>query len=539
MHEADAQFVAVDPVGIWYGLRLSANGKDEGLNIPIFGGLHGDIPLEATAGALIADVIVDRGISAVLDVSQFESDSDRARFARDFAARFFHRKKSTPSAVHIFVEEAQEFIPQNIQRGEEQMLHSWQRLVRLGRNFGIGVSLISQRPQDVNKKALNQTECLFCFQLTGPQERKAVEDWVSDKGLKEDLGRLLPELKQGHAHVWSPVWLNINEEVHIAQKTTFAAGTTPKVGERPVATKPLAPIEMEKLRKDMAATIEKTKSEDPKHLRAELIKTRAELQRLAAAKPATETKVVEKQIITAKDVKGVEAVAQRLEAEGRRRVEAAQKMTETVEKLAESGRELIQTAKNFAASLAAATNAPAPRHIPTPSRPVVTARPRVPAGEGSADVGNSGLRKMLIALAQRPEGLTRRSLGVRAGLSSQSGTFGTYLGKGRSSGWIIDKGDRMFITDDGLAALGSYEPLPTGAALADYWISELGESGAARILKVLIEHKGQILTREQIGELAGLSAQSGTFGTYLGKLRSLELVNGLEASDELFDGALA
>jgi hypothetical protein len=103
MLDAGAQIVALDPVGIWYGLRT-------GYSIPVFGGLHGDIPLEVGGGALIADLIVDRRISAVVDVSQFESDADKARFARDFAARFYFRQKQKPSPVHLFLEEAQEFV---------------------------------------------------------------------------------------------------------------------------------------------------------------------------------------------------------------------------------------------------------------------------------------------------------------------------------------------------------------------------------------------------------------------------------------------
>ena len=53
MAEAGAQVVVVDGIGIWYGLRLAKNGKSKGLSIPVFGGEHGDIPLEPTAGALI------------------------------------------------------------------------------------------------------------------------------------------------------------------------------------------------------------------------------------------------------------------------------------------------------------------------------------------------------------------------------------------------------------------------------------------------------------------------------------------------------
>jgi hypothetical protein len=35
LHAAGVQFIALDPVGIWWGLRLAANGKDPGLkNLP-------------------------------------------------------------------------------------------------------------------------------------------------------------------------------------------------------------------------------------------------------------------------------------------------------------------------------------------------------------------------------------------------------------------------------------------------------------------------------------------------------------------------
>lgn len=46
---AGAQIVVVDPVGVWYGIRLAKNGKKpSAITIPIFGGLHGDVPLEPT-----------------------------------------------------------------------------------------------------------------------------------------------------------------------------------------------------------------------------------------------------------------------------------------------------------------------------------------------------------------------------------------------------------------------------------------------------------------------------------------------------------
>jgi DNA helicase HerA-like ATPase len=46
MFSAGLPFVVIDPVGSWYGLRSSADGASPGLPIPIFGGKHGDVPLE-------------------------------------------------------------------------------------------------------------------------------------------------------------------------------------------------------------------------------------------------------------------------------------------------------------------------------------------------------------------------------------------------------------------------------------------------------------------------------------------------------------
>ena len=126
---------------------------------------------------------------------------------------------------------------------------------------------------------------------------------------------------------------------------------------------------------------------------------------------------------------------------------------------------------------------------------------------------------------------------LRAGLSSSSGTFGTYLGEGRTNGWIEGSRERLVITKQGRADLGDYDPLPSGKALLDYWLGELG-GGAARILLELAKVYPAALDAEELGRRAELSASSGTFGTYLGKLRTLELIEGprvdLRASKELF-----
>lgn len=93
MLQERAQVVALDPVGVWWGLRT---GKGDNFKVPVFGGLHGDLPLDEHAGVLIADLIVDRNLCAVLDVSQMIS-AQQQRFATAFITQLFHRKKAAPS----------------------------------------------------------------------------------------------------------------------------------------------------------------------------------------------------------------------------------------------------------------------------------------------------------------------------------------------------------------------------------------------------------------------------------------------------------
>jgi DNA helicase HerA-like ATPase len=77
---------------------------------------------------------------------------------------FSARDAAQPAAR--LLREAQELCPRR-SAGVGEDVGAFERLIKLGRNFGIGATLISQRPQAVNKDVLNQTECLLAFQMTG------------------------------------------------------------------------------------------------------------------------------------------------------------------------------------------------------------------------------------------------------------------------------------------------------------------------------------------------------------------------------------
>jgi hypothetical protein len=116
--KAGLRVVVVDPVGVWRGLRASADGQGEGLPIVILGGDYGDVPLEVSAGELIADLIVEEGLSVVLDLSHFRK-GEQTRLMTDFAERLYHKNR-TP--LHLVLDEADAFAPQRPLKGQERLL---------------------------------------------------------------------------------------------------------------------------------------------------------------------------------------------------------------------------------------------------------------------------------------------------------------------------------------------------------------------------------------------------------------------------------
>jgi len=92
-------------------------------------------------------------------------------------------------------------------------------------------------------------------------------------------------------------------------------------------------------------------------------------------------------------------------------------------------------------------------------------------------------------------------------------------------GWIVgDDKSGVRITREGLTALGDFEPLPTGRGLLEYWQREFGVGAAGQILRTIAAAYPQALTYEEIGERANVSTKGGSFGTYLSRLRSRDVI---------------
>ncbi|MDB4915653.1 MAG: hypothetical protein JWM95_3297 [Gemmatimonadetes bacterium] len=563
MLDAGAQVVALDPVGLWYGLRVA--GKGAGYPVTVLGGLHGDLPLQADSGAFIADLIVDRGLSCVLDVSQFESDAAKARFAEGFAKRFFFRKKSAPSAVHVFLEECQEFVPQNPQQKEADMLHEWTRMAKLGRNFGIGLSLISQRPQEVNKKVLNLTECLVAFQMTGAHERKAIREWIATVGADENILNVLPSLPVGVAHVYSPQWLRISQQIKAAPKRTADVSSTPLVGASPVDVKPLTKIDLVELRGVMAATIEKAKADDPKELRKEITSLKAQLAASAktmnsAASVVGSDKTQQRTITRLR--KAVEAAmkfivninAQNFDVAGVDKAELERAVTaavgkatqiiddrlgaraKTIENLRASAQRITEQLQavlgdeDVVVEVAVARNEPfsvrAPAAQPATRSPAkASAQPSSYNGEPISAPQQRILNTLALFKEMGSYPVNKSNVAVFSEASPTSSSFANNLGRLRTLGLIdYPEGGVVALTTAGETVASVITSIASLKELRAAWSAVL-PAPQSRLIEILADRHPSSLDRNALADLAGASSTSSSYANNLGALRSLGLID--------------
>lgn len=498
-----APVIVIDPVGTWYGLRLAADGKGPGLAIPVFGGEHGDIPLEAARGEDVARLLVRTGSSAVIDVSSFRKN-ERKRFVAEFAERLFHEAKSNRVPRVVVFEEAQVFAPQRTSNGEERMLGAVEDIVRLGRNYGLGSVLISQRPQSVNKEVLNQVEALFVGQLSGPQERKAIEQWVVEREGDRKWLSELPELPVGTMMLWSPQWLRVLKKVRILKKATFDASATPELGKKLQRAQTLAQVDVAGLR----AALEEMGPKAAAAARSSGVKAVA-----ATVAPATAAEVEELRRLRS-DVAALRAVA----AQG----------DQLRSRLSNLGLRLDAMAQEIVAFMnerGAAAPMP-PARAEAPARAARAASPRPPAS--SSDPGlRAGVLRMLEALATfYPGTMTKAQLARAAKMKITGGTFATYWSTLKQQALIEEAEPKLFrATEDGLMRLGGRRPeVPnTLAGRVAFWNERL-RAGEQRILEVVLNGGKSGWTRAGLAAAVEMAEGGGTFATYLSTLTTNRLV---------------
>lgn len=498
---ADAKVVIVDPLDVWWGLRVKADGVKPAFPVVIFGGAHGDIPITENTGGLLGETVAGMKESCIVSLGGMATKSAERRFMLAFLEKLYRRATGEP--FHLIFDEADLWAPQNTT--EPQLKNLMEQIVRRGRVKGFIPWLITQRPAVLSKDVLSQADGLIAMKLISSQDRAALGAWIDGQADKADEKKMLaalPGMQKGHGIVWIP-GRKILEETSFPVKTTFDSSSTPKRGETK-RTATLKPIDIGKL-KDRIAAIETDAKPKPK----------------APAQPSTAAPAI--------DHRAIREAEERAKAEG---IEIGKRIGFT-----EGEREALRKAQ--AALGAIRPNEPTLAAMPMrKSVAAVQQAPRPVATSGPGESLPAGEKLCLIACAQRSNGATRSQVTIDTGY--KRATRDAYILRLKGRGYVDQNGDRVVATADGISALGSsYEPLPVGDELRSVVLSRLPE-GERKVLETLISSYPSPVAREEIESVTGY--KRATRDAYILRLRVRELVEvvgrgEVKASDDLFSKA--
>jgi hypothetical protein len=529
--QAGLQVVILDLVGCWWGLRAGEDGKRGGLPILVIGGQHGDLPLSAGAGAPLARLIVERRLSVVVDASELEA-GDLFLFARDFAQAFFAAKKGSPSPVHVLLEEAHELLAEDPLGKEGAAVHAaWVRICKLGRNYGIGYTLVSQEPQALSKRALGQVGTMIAMRTQGDYAQRVVLGWAKTYLRPTEFDALkaeLPAMATGEAFIASPFFLKVARRDHITRRETFDSSRTPEIGEalEPPAT--LAQVEVQQLREQFAGLVEQLEQEDTAALQRRV----KELEReLAAAKKAQPPPPAPPKVPT--------RVLEQL-------IEAGHQLEQATEAAGRAAGYVAGSLATLQSLGAGAADASVPAPFEPPSAPVSPRKmgstsPDQASAAPDAGAGElSGYARDLLGVAagRHPLKLTAKQLGLAAGRSHRSSTFQTATAALKRAGAIQETGGLLQVSPRGLQLAGVSAAAPLDPAAAREQVLNRLEEYSAWLLRVLLAEYPASLARWELGAKAGRSSSSSSFQGAVSTLKRNGLVvdqgGRLSASADLF-----
>lgn len=534
----------IDPTGVGWGLRLARDGKKTGFKIYIVGGERADFPLERRDGETWGDIVGTSADSFVFDTSLMTVQR-RSEWFTDFAETLIRKNKGP---LNFILDEAHLFAPQAGARAggiAPAMLHATNNLLALGRSKGLRIAMISQRPAKLHKDSLTQAHTLIAMMMTAPQDRHAVEDWIADQA-DEAKGReiisSLATLAPGEGWLWAPRE-GVLERIKFPRPTTFDSSSAPDTAEG--STVVLPSIDPEAIKGKLANVAKEKTANDPVLLRAEIARLQKELKNIP-------------QNISVVDPKAIEDAERRgfEQAEAALREMADKKLKEsTLAYLEELSVRVAPIAAFVQGEIARVRAEPlaVPHPVFKPSGPSTRVHPpRVTPPERAASVPTrkplpvtgsngalgSGEQRIIDAIRWwNVLGIgvpSQAQVGFIAGYSHKSGTWATYLSRLRSAN-LIRRSD-LVLTEEGLALAHEPDTPPSAEALRATVLSKI-DAPLKRILSPIIDAYPDGLTQTNAGDLAGYSSGSGTWATYLSRLRSLDLIEGrgdLKAQEWLF-----
>jgi hypothetical protein len=480
--ESGARVTIVDPLGVWWGLRASADGSAPGYPVVVFGGKHADVPITSDVGVALGRIVAREALVCVVDLSGLGSNAARRRFMAAFAEALY---ETNEEPLHLVLDEADLWAPQRPIKGWEGLLGHIEEIVRRGRVRGFIPWLITQRPAVVHKDVLSQADILIAMKLTASQDRDAIGAWIEGQADRQEGKRILgdlPRLQRGEGYLWAPSH-GLLERVAFPPIRTFDSSRTPKRGERLAIPRTLAEVDLTAI----VAAVAPSGDELP-------------------GKPKEDG-----------------SVQARLEHE----LAAA---SARIAALEENNREIRSRLAKIAAFAASDVRTPvdAADIAAEPQPKIPGAKPVRPSRVGTSDsptASGNGIhpaaRKLLTALAQHaPARFTWGQAATLAGLKPSGGHFNSGRKDLRAAGYIVEANDLVAPTPDGLKAAGEVPPVPsTPAARLALWCVRL-PAPAPEMLRTLAAQGKRYIHADELADMLGKKPSGGHWNSGIAVLRN-------------------
>lgn len=185
--------------------RLETKQKDKRLNFMFSGDeslLSYDYMAELCTKLMAPSVDGKNGVK-IVDFSEVPSDI-LPLIVSLIARVIFSVQQWTPidmrHPITIFCDEAHLYIPANTEKSiDDASLVTFERISKEGRKYGVGLVVISQRPSEVNRTVLSQSNNFIAMRLTNVDDQSVVKRLLPDS--LGDYAEMLPILDIGEALV--------------------------------------------------------------------------------------------------------------------------------------------------------------------------------------------------------------------------------------------------------------------------------------------------------------------------------------------------
>ncbi len=527
------QQIVIDPEGEFSTLREKYD--------YILIGKGYDITADPKTAALLAHRLLKEKVSAIIDIYELEP-LDRERFVANFTQALVNVPKELAHPYLYLIDEAQDFAPE---KGDALSSKAMLSIAKKGRKRGCCPIFATQRVADFSKSVIAACNNKLIGQasLDIDMKRCAAELGFSTK--EQTLS--LRDLDPGEFFAFGPAMTKIVQKIKIGNVFTSHPDSS-KIGSK-VGFKKVIPASA-RVKKALAALA------DLPQEAAEEAKTiadyKSQIKELKAKISHNPQKIVEidleaslkPHLIAFRSIeKSFENTITQWELYTDKLLSLMNMAAVNAEKIPRPsskawGSYIPSKVEKVFKNTIPGSSVISEKSIKIAEKNLYPKKGELMSSDGGYQSETLGKGEMIVlkAIAQFPdEGMTTEHIAVLTGYKQTSRRV--YLQRLSSKGYTRTSGENIFITEEGMAALGSnYEALPKGDELREHLMRTLPE-GEKRVLSVILAAYPNETTFETIEQETGYKTTSRR--VYLQRLGARKLVevtgNMVKASEKLYE----